>query len=198
MPEQVLFPVFLKLGGRRVLLVGGGPVAAGKLRGLLEAGARVRVVAPGIADEIARAGVEIARRPFAPADLDGVRFVVAAAPPDVNRLVARAADARGIFVNAVDDVESASAYAGAVLRRAGLTVAISTDGVAPALAGLAREALDALLPDDLDDWMTAARTARRQWLADGVPMALRRPLLLRKLVAIYDARADAATVEETR
>lgn len=198
MPEQVLFPVFLKLGGRRVLLVGGGLVAAGKLRGLLEAGARVRVVAPDIADEIARAGVEIARRPFAPADLDGVRFVVAAAPPDVNRLVARAADARGIFVNAVDDVESASAYAGAVLRRAGLTVAISTDGVAPALAGLAREALDALLPDDLDDWMTAARTARRQWLADGVPMALRRPLLLRKLVAIYDARADAATVEETR
>ncbi len=198
MPEQVLFPVFLKLGGRRVLLVGGGPVAAGKLRGLLEAGARVRVVAPDIADEIARAGVEIARRPFAPADLDGVRFVVAAAPPDVNRLVARAADARGIFVNAVDDVESASAYAGAVLRRAGLTVAISTDGVAPALAGLAREALDALLPDDLDDWMTAARTARRQWLSDGVPMALRRPLLLRKLVAIYDARADAATVEETR
>src|SRR4029450_4867472 len=139
----MLFPTFLKMQGRRVLLVGGGPVAAGKLRGLLEAGADVSVVAPAILLEIAAAGVSTAMRRFEPSDLDGVSFVVAAAPPDVNREVAAAAQARGIFVNAVDDVESASAYAGAVFRRAGVTIAISTDGDAPALAGSGRGELQA-------------------------------------------------------
>ncbi len=76
--------------------------------------------------------------------------MVAAAPPDVNREVAAAAHPRGLFVNAVDDMENASAYMGAIVRRAGVTMAISTDGEAPALAGLMREALEALLPDDLE------------------------------------------------
>jgi len=188
----MLFPTFLKLQGRRVLLVGGGPVAAGKLRGLLEAGADVTVVAPAIAPEIAAAPVTTAMRHFQVSDLDGVSFVVAAAPPDVNREVAAAAQARGIFVNAVDDVESASAYAGAVLRRAGVTIAISTDGDAPALAGLVREALEALLPDDLDRWMETARASRREWLERKVPMAERRPLLLDALNALYAGRQAAA------
>ena len=181
----MLFPTFLKLGGRTVLLVGGGPVAAGKLRGLLDAGASVRVVAPDIRQEILDEPVEVARRPFVPSDLEGVAFVVAAAPPAVNREVAAAAHAKGLFVNAVDDIESASAYAGAVFRRAGVTVAISTDGDAPALAGLIREALEALLPDDLDRWMQCARESRQQWLAKGVPMAERRPLLLEALNELY-------------
>jgi uroporphyrin-III C-methyltransferase/precorrin-2 dehydrogenase/sirohydrochlorin ferrochelatase len=188
----MLFPTFLKLGGRRVLLVGAGPVAAGKLQGLLDAGAVVRVVAPAVAPAIAAAPVEIARRPFEPPDLDGVSYVVAAAPPEVNRAVATEAHARGLFVNAVDDIASASAYAGAVVRKAGVTIAISTDGEAPALAGLVREALDALLPEDLEEWMTCAREARRQWLEAQVPMAERRPLLLEALNRLYERRAIAA------
>jgi siroheme synthase-like protein len=187
----MLFPTFLKLQGRRVLLVGGGPVAAGKLRGLLEAGADVSVVAPAILLEIASAPVNTVMRRFQPSDLDGVSLVVAAAPPEVNRAVAAAAQARGIFVNAVDDVESASAYAGAVVRRAGVTIAISTDGDAPALAGLVREALEALLPDDLDKWMDCARASRREWLERKVPMAERRPLLLDALNALYAERRTA-------
>jgi uroporphyrin-III C-methyltransferase/precorrin-2 dehydrogenase/sirohydrochlorin ferrochelatase len=103
----------------------------------------------------------------------------------VNSAVAAAAEARGIFVNAVDDVESASAYAGAVLRRAGVTIAISTDGEAPALAGLLREALESVLPDDLEGWMACARDIRREWLANGVPIEARRRLLLSTLVARY-------------
>jgi siroheme synthase-like protein len=187
----MLFPTFLKLGGRKVLLVGGGPVAAGKLGGLLQAGAAVKVVAPMIVPEIASTPVEIERRPFHPSDVDGVCFVVAAAPAEVNREVAAVADARGIFVNAVDDIASASAYAGAVLRRAGVTIAISTDGEAPALAGLVREALEALLPDDLEGWMTCAREARREWLEQQVPMAARRPLLLDALNNLYEQRRVA-------
>jgi uroporphyrin-III C-methyltransferase/precorrin-2 dehydrogenase/sirohydrochlorin ferrochelatase len=194
----MLFPTFLKLQGRRVLLVGGGPVAAGKLRGLLEAGADVTVVAPAIVQEIAAAPVTPAMRRFQVSDLDGVSFVVAAAPPDVNREVAAAAQARGIFVNAVDDVESASAYAGAVVRRAGVTIAISTDGDAPALAGLVREALEVLLPDDLDKWMETARASRREWLERKVPMAERRPLLLEALNALYVQRQTAAAAGGVR
>jgi uroporphyrin-III C-methyltransferase/precorrin-2 dehydrogenase/sirohydrochlorin ferrochelatase len=180
-----VFPVFLKLAGRHVLVVGGGPVAASKLRALIEADATITVVAPDIVDAVAAAPVTVLRRPFAVDDLDGASFVVAAAPPEVNRAVSAAAHARGLFVNAVDDMENASAYLGAIVRRAGVTMALSTDGEAPALAGLMREALEALLPDDLEAWMTCARDARREWLARGVPMAERRPLLLEALVALY-------------
>jgi siroheme synthase-like protein len=191
-----VFPVFLKLAGRRVLVVGGGRVARGKLDALLAADALVTVVAPAVLDEIDSAPVEVVRRSFEAGDLDGVWYVVAAAPPAVNRSVAEAAHARGLFVNAVDDVENASAYAGAILRRAGVTIALSTDGEAPAIAGLLREALESLLPDDLDRWMTCARDARRRWIADGVPMAERRPLLLEALVALYEQRATSGRVEE--
>ena len=98
---------------------------------------------------------------------------------------AQAAEVRGIFVNAVDDTDSASAYLGGVVRKAGVTVAVSTDGRAPALAGLLREALDAVLPDDLDQWVEAALRLRSRWRADGVPMQERRPQLLRALQEIY-------------
>lgn len=189
---MAVFPVFLKLEGRRVLVVGAGPVAAGKLRSLLDAGARVTVVAPQIVPEIeALVGeIEILRKAFEPRDLDGVWYVVAAAPPEINRAVAREAETRGLFVNAVDDMENATAYLGAIVQRSGVTLAISTDGEAPALAGLVREALEELLPDDLDRWMASAKDARRKWLAERVPMTERRPLLLQALNRLYEARAE--------
>ena len=190
---MAVFPVFLKLEGRRVLVVGAGPVAAGKLRPLVDAGARVTVVAPDVVDEIAAMAPEVAvvRRPFEPGDVDGAWYVVAAAPPAVNLAVARAAESRCLFVNAVDDLESASAYAGAIVEKAGVTIAMSTDGEAPALAGLLREALEVLLPDDLDKWMACAQEARRGWLAQGVPMAERRPMLLEALNEIYERKRAA-------
>jgi uroporphyrin-III C-methyltransferase/precorrin-2 dehydrogenase/sirohydrochlorin ferrochelatase len=180
-----LLPLFLKLSGRRVLLVGGGRVAAGKLQQLQAAGADIRVVAPVIDPAIEDAGVRIARRPFEPADLDGVWLVIAAATSDANRQVAAAAEARRIFVNAVDDPANASAYLGGVVRRDGVTVAISTNGKAPALAGLLRQALDALLPADLAAWMGESRRQRTVWRRDGVPMERRRPKLLEALNELY-------------
>jgi siroheme synthase-like protein len=189
---MAVFPVFLKLAGRRVVVVGGGPIAAGKLRALLDAEADVTVVAPAIVDAIRTAPVRLLNREFEPHDLDGAWYVVAAAPPEVNRAVSAAANARGIFVNAVDDLENASAYAGAVLQRGGVTIALSTDGEAPALAGLLREALESVLPEELEDWMSCAREARRRWLAEGVPMAERRPLLLEALLQLYASRRVGA------
>ena len=187
-----LFPVFLKLRGRRVLLVGGGVVATGKLRPLIDAGAIVTVVAPRISDAIRASGVSVHERPFEPSDLDDAWFVVAAATREVNGQVARAAEERRLFVNAVDDVENASVYLGAIVRRAGVTLAISTDGHAPALAGLIREALEVVLPNELDAWMDCAREARTRWLAEGVPMEQRRALLLNALVELYRERAAAS------
>ena len=183
-----LYPAFLKLWGRPVLLVGGGRAAAGKLRGLLDAGARVTVVAPHIAPELYRPGVRLLLRPFHGDDLDGCWFVVSAATPEVNREVADAARERRIFVNAVDDVDAATAYLGGVVRRGDATVAISTGGRAPALAGLLREALEKLLPEDLGEWVHFAERLRARWRADGVPMDARRPLLLCALDELYAAR----------
>ncbi len=205
----MLLPLFLNLVGRRVLLVGGGPVAAAKLQQLLAAAAEVHVVAPDVVEEIARTaascGVSIDRRPFAPADLDDVWLVVAAATPDVNRAVAVAAEERRIFVNAVDDPANASAFLSGVVRREGVTVAISTSGDAPGLTALIRQGLDEVLPRrDLAQWVREARRQRRQWKADGVPMDRRRPLLLEALNGLYERfkgegrRAEGPSENATR
>jgi uroporphyrin-III C-methyltransferase/precorrin-2 dehydrogenase/sirohydrochlorin ferrochelatase len=183
------FPLFLQLANRRVILVGGGRVAASKLDLLLEAGARVTVVAPHIRAELERPGVELVRRPFRPTDLIGCWFVVSAATPEVGREVADAAAQRCIFVNAADDPDAASAYLGSVVRRSGVTLAISTNGCAPALAALLREAVESLLPLDLGEWMATARRIRARWHEEGVPMAARRPLLLRALNELYGVTA---------
>jgi uroporphyrin-III C-methyltransferase/precorrin-2 dehydrogenase/sirohydrochlorin ferrochelatase len=180
------FPIFLRLEGRRVLVVGGGAMAAQRVAQLASAGARVVVVAPEIRDEIPPRAAEVHRRPFQASDVDGAWFAVAAAPPEVNRAVAAAAEARQVFVNAVDDLSAASAWCGGVIRRGGVLVALSTEARAPALAGLLREGLDALVPQDIDQWVAEAERLRPQWKAAGVPIAERRALLLEALNALYD------------
>jgi uroporphyrin-III C-methyltransferase / precorrin-2 dehydrogenase / sirohydrochlorin ferrochelatase len=210
---MALYPAFLKLDGLRVVVVGGGPVAASKLDALIAANACVIVIAPEICEEIRsrpdiahidsatddpsrdiraleipRGRIVLVERAFSSPDLDGARWAVAAALPHVNQEVAAAATARGLFVNAVDDVSAATAYLGGVVRRGEVEIAISTGGAAPALAGLLREALDALLPADLARWVDIAKQARLDWKRERVPMADRRPRLLRALVAIYENR----------
>lgn len=188
-----LYPAFLKLDGRRVVVVGAGLVAASKLRGLLDAGADVTVVAPAWVAEAEAEAANVTRveREFRPSDLDGAWLVVAAATPAVNRAVARAAEARNVFVNAVDDPPNASLYLGGVVRRAGVTFAVSTDGRAPALAGLLREGLDAILPaEELERWLSKAVRMRERWRGGRVPMEARRPELLEALVRLYSGARD--------
>jgi uroporphyrin-III C-methyltransferase / precorrin-2 dehydrogenase / sirohydrochlorin ferrochelatase len=202
----MLLPLFLNVAGRRVLLVGGGPVAAAKLRQLLASAASVHVVSPAVVEDIERAGasaaVRISRRGFEPADLDDVWLAVAAATPEVNRQVAEAAESRRVFVNAVDDPANATAFLSGVVRREGVTLAISTSGEAPGLTALLRQGIDELLPRrDLASWIRAAREERRRWKAEGVPMDARRPLLLEALNRLYgetvhlkvDSTPDPAT-----
>jgi len=133
--------------------------------------------------------VTLERRGFEASDLDAAWLAVAAATPEVNRAVSLAAEERHVFVNAVDDVASATAYLGGVVRKGGVVVAVSTQGRAPALAGLLREALEAALPDDTTEWVRAAESLRARQKASGVPFEKRRPALLEELNRLY---AEAA------
>ena len=95
-------------------------------------------------------------------------------------------------MNAVDDPANATAYLSGVVRRDGVTIAISTSGQAPALTSLLREALDALLPRDLPAWIDRARAQRVVWRRDAVPMEQRKPQLLTALNAIYGLTGERA------
>ena len=187
-----VYPLFLNLHGKRVLVVGGGPIAHEKSLALREAGAVIRVVAPEVRPELAAIADEVLLREFHVDDVDDAWFVLSAAPPAVNRAVRAAADARSRFTIAVDDVASCSAIGAARLRREGLTVAISSDGRAPALVGLLRAAIDALIPSDWSAWMETADHARASWKSRGVAFDKRRPLLLQALNALYAPQKEAS------
>jgi uroporphyrin-III C-methyltransferase/precorrin-2 dehydrogenase/sirohydrochlorin ferrochelatase len=187
---DLLLPLFVKLSGRDVLVVGGGAMASVRAAQLHEAGARVTVVAPEVREDVARCAAQVHRRGFEERDLDGKWLAIAAATPEVNRAVAAAAEPRRVLVNAVDDPSNATAYTAGLVRRGDATVAVSTGGKAPALAGLLREALEALLPDDVARWVETAEAARDGWKRARIPLATRRPLLLEKLNALYAARTS--------
>ncbi len=187
-----VYPVFLRLAGRNVLVVGAGPVAAEKAKKLVDAGAVVRTVAPDTHPDYARLGLAVEPVAFSEEHLDGVFFVVAAAPSEVNRRVFVAAEARGLLVLAVDDPAHASAFGGSVVTRGDVTVLVGTGGRAPALAGLLREALDELLPHDLGAWVDTASALRPSLAALGLSFAERRQALLATLVKKYASRAGAA------
>lgn len=179
-----LLPLFLKLGGRLALVVGGGSVAERKIASLLDAGARVRVVAPEASDEVKRlareGGLEWRQRAFEAADIEGAWLVYAAtSEPEVQRGVAATAEARRIFCVAVDDPPNASAYSGAVVRRPPMVVAISSSGAAPALTRLLREVIEHVLP--AEQWVRRAEELRAEWLRDGTPMADRFVQLVREV-----------------
>jgi siroheme synthase-like protein len=189
----VRYPLFLDLRGRRVLVVGGGPVALEKAREIAAHGAELCVVSPELRPGLAELAAEVRQRGFEPSDVDGAFFIIAAAPPPVNRDVRRAAEARARFVVAVDDVESCTAYGAARLVRGGLSIAISSDGRAPALVALLRRAIESVLPDDLEAWTALAEAKRNEWKAKGVPFMDRRPLLLRALGELYEAPKSEAS-----
>lgn len=145
------FPIFLRLQDQRVLIVGGGEVAARKLRLLRAAGAQVEIVARKLNEEIAGLHASGAIRHvgerFEPAQLQGCRLAVAATDDAaLNHEVSGAAQALGIPVNVVDDPAASTYITPSIVQRDPVTIAISTDGAAPVLARRLRERLEALLP----------------------------------------------------
>ena len=174
--SRVLFPVFLDLKDKVVLVVGAGVVATRKIDELAAMGATLRVVAPRVTAEIearANAGaLTLEQRAFEEHDVDGAWFVLASTDDaEAQRHVADACEKARIFCIAVDDPPNASAYGGGVVRRGPVTIAISTSGEAPAVARLLRELLEQILPDE--GYLDAARTLRERWKAEKTPMASR-------------------------
>jgi precorrin-2 dehydrogenase len=139
------YPVFLELTGRRAVVIGEDAVRAGRTETLLDAGARVTVVAPGPAvrlERLAGRGASIERRGYLPGDLAGAFLCVAASDdPGVRSSIAAEARARGVLVNVMDDVPNCDFAAPAIVRRGDLQIAIGTGGRSPGLARRLREEL---------------------------------------------------------
>jgi siroheme synthase-like protein len=149
--DAPLFPVGLVVAGRPCLVVGGGRIAARKVEGLLDCGARVTVIAPEIDESIAdRPEVTLVRRTYRRGDVRGFRLVIAATgDPEVSAAVFDDGEAAGVWVNAADDPPNCSFTLPAIARRGPVTVTVATGGHSPALAAWLRDRLAAEL-DALD------------------------------------------------
>ena len=164
-----LYPVNLRLTGRRCVVIGGGPVALQKVRGLLSAGAVVEVIAPTVDDELAALSVTVERRAYERGDLVGVVFAVAATDdPAVNAAVFEEGEAIGVWVNAADDPAHCSATLPAVVRRGPLVIAVSTGGASPAAARWMREQLEVLIGDEYGVVTELLAEARAELRARGI------------------------------
>ena len=166
------YPVALDLQDRDCLVAGGGSLAAEKALGLREAGARVTVVDPRpgpLLRYLAGAGsIALAARPYVAADLDGVFLAFGASEDqELNARVAADARARGVLVNAVDDIPNCDFFAVSIVRRGDLQIAISTGGASPAFARWMREYLEEQLPTEYGDLLDVLADARRTIKARG-------------------------------
>ncbi len=138
------FPVNLDLRGRRVLVVGGGPVAARKAASLLRAGANVTVVAPSAVSELAEdPDIRWHRREYRRGEVASYRLAITATnDPRVNAQVARDGNAANVLVNSADDPANCSFILPAVITRGDLQITVSTNGRSPAFARWARQKLE--------------------------------------------------------
>jgi len=196
-----MFPMFLKLDGRRCLVVGAGSVAEGKIRGLLDAGASVQVVAPKAVRQIQKWAWEgvLGLKPhrFEPADLDQVSLVVAATSSRrTNSRVFKEARLRNVLCNAVDDPANCDFYYPAVVNRGDLQIAISTNGRSPALAQRLRHELEEQFGPEYENWVAELGREREQLTAQ-MPNTESRRKLLHELASRDAFNKNAAQREGT-
>lgn len=143
------FPLSFKVEGRRIVIVGGGEEALNKARLATKTTATVVVVARSIEADFAGLPVTVAGRPFAPADLEGAALCFVADHGPDGEAAKAAARERGVPLNVVDVPGACDFFTPALVERAPLTVAVSSEGDAPVLARLVRARIEALLPPEL-------------------------------------------------
>lgn len=179
----------LSFQDRRVLVVGGGPVAARRAETFAVAGARVITVAPEVVEGLADVpGVELSRRRFETGDLQGVFAVcVATNDPETNARVAAEARRRGVLVNRADDADDGDFTVPAHGSRPPVTVAVDTDGASAASAASLRNEFLAGLDDGLLGVLTEARQWRRR-VKESVRDARARKALLSRMTGPEAAR----------
>ncbi len=169
--QKFNYPIFLNLAQRQALIVGAGQVGRRKLAGLLEAGARVRLVEPR-ADRVGSTdpAVELLAREYRPEDLQGVFLVFACTDsPEVNQRILKDAHRQGVLCACSDRFSAGDFVLPALLRRGQLSLAISTAGRSPALAALVRDQLAEQVTDNWGVGLEIVAAVRRKWLTDPVP-----------------------------
>jgi precorrin-2 dehydrogenase/sirohydrochlorin ferrochelatase len=157
--------MFLKLSGRPCLVVGAGSIAESKIASLLEAGGRVRVVAPQATPQVrawAQSNeIQWHQRPFEPRDLEGIFLVVAAtSSTELHERIFEEATRRGVLCNIVDVPAFCDFYYPAVVQRGALQIAISTAGQSPALAQRLRKQLEEQFGPEYEEWLAQLGKAR--------------------------------------
>lgn len=156
------YPIFLDLTGKRCLVTGEGYEVAGKVRGLVDAGAQVVYVNPRAEPEIARLASDGCAtwhaRKFEVSDLDGC-FLVIADLAD-NSEIFRLCEERGVLCNSVDDPEHCRFTFGSIHRRGDLTIAISTNGWAPAVAVRLKERLQREIGPEFETFLALLKEVR--------------------------------------
>lgn len=162
-----LYPLFLKLEGRRCVVIGGGKVATRKVQSLIECGARVLVVSPELCPELekrASAGeIDVVRRGFEPDDIRGAVVAIAATSlRSVNETVVEAGRAIGVLVNVVDVPGLCDFYVPSSFERGDLQIAVSTGGAFPALAKKLRIALEAQFGPEYQAYLELLTRFREQ------------------------------------
>lgn len=165
-----LYPLFLNLRGRSCVVIGGDHMAEAKIADLLEAEARVKVIAEAVTDKIAewaREGrVRWEARLYAHGDLQGAFLVVSIADPATNTMVFAEAEARSMLCNAVDDIQHCNCYAAAVVQRGPLQIAVSTSGNSPALAQRLRQELEQKIGPEYAAWVEELGAQRSRLFED--------------------------------
>jgi precorrin-2 dehydrogenase/sirohydrochlorin ferrochelatase len=194
-----LFPAFLKLEGRTVLVVGAGKVGESKIASLLDSGARIRVVAleAGAATlEWAKAGaIVLHQRAFISSDLDGVFLaVVATRSRELNQFVFDQARLRGVLCNVVDVPQQCDFFYPAVVRRGDLQIAVSTAGQSPFLAQRIRQQLERQFGPQYAPWVKELGETRRRILSSELSPERKRDLL--QSLTSAEAFEDAMEAEE--
>jgi len=170
MMEKPLYPMMVRLEGRRCVVFGGGAVAERKIGSLLECGASVTVVSPSFTDTIeqwiAGGDVKALRGEYEAAQLQGAALVFAATDKEeVNRRIAEQADALGIWANAASGAEAGSFQVPAAFRRGRLTIAVSTGGASPAAARLIRRKLERQFDERYAGYLDALHEFRERVMA---------------------------------
>ena len=161
------YPVYLDLGERQCVVIGSGPEAERKVRGLLEAGAFVKVithrVSKGLQEMEARGQIVVRRRHYEEGDLKAAFLAIAATTHDreLSERIAAEAEREGVLLNVMDITHLCTWIAPAIVRRGDLALAISTGGLSPAMARFVREELEQTLPEEFGPLLQALVEVRR-------------------------------------
>jgi precorrin-2 dehydrogenase/sirohydrochlorin ferrochelatase len=167
MNSEKLFPMFLKLSSHPCLVVGAGTIAEAKIASILEAGAKIRVVAPEATAQVRSwaqsKAIEWHQRPFQPGDLEGIFMVVAAtSSTELHERIFALATELGILCNIVDVPALCDFYYPSVVQRGALQIAISTAGLSPALAQRLRKQLETEFGPEYEEWLAQLGEAREK------------------------------------